>query len=274
MIQRKVRLSPAVVGLLFAALGTILSCTEPQGASAAETVTINPTEHHEIMSVPGAGFQDFVARVPSAQQLAECTYDTTVDEAGLSGGSLYVRLLWRDLEPEEDQYAWPLLDRLFECAEQRNQTIDFRVMVSWPGAGEKNCWSDPGENDNLDHGIPCWLVRKGVSELEHDGVGGTTASYLPDWEDATIRTDHAELVRAIGERYANNVRLSSVDIGSVGFWGEWHTFPNDAQLMPSNARRKEIIDLYATSFPNTPLLVLAQPFKDQINGDAEIVEYL
>lgn len=274
MILRKVRFKPSVTVVLLAAFCTgLLSCV-PGTSGAAETVNIKPTEHYDLMTSPGVGFQDFVAVVPSDDQLANCSYDTTVDQAGLSGGSLYVRLLWRDLEPAEGQYAWPLLDRLFECAEQRNQTIDFRLMVSWPGAGDRDCWNDPSENDNIDHAIPCWLVRKGAKEMEHNGAGGIPASYVPDWEDATIRADHAELVTAIGARYANNVRLSSVDVGSVGFWGEWHTFPNDAELMPSNDRRKEIIDLYASAFPNTPLIMLAQIFKNQVNGDTEIADYL
>ena len=275
MIQRIVRFRPTYPAILLIAFGTGLASFGSGVAFAVSaTSTITPTEHFELMTSPGVGFQDFVARVPSEEQLADCRYDTSVEQAGLAGGSLYVRLLWRDLEPVEDQYAWPLLDRLFECAEQRNQTIDFRLMVSWPGAGEKNCWNDPSENDNLDHGIPCWLVRKGVRELEHDGVGGIISTYVPDWEDATIRADHAELVRAIGARYANNARLNSVDIGSVGFWGEWHTFPNDAELMPSKARRKEIIDLYASAFPNTSLVMLAETFKDQVNGDSEMADYL
>jgi len=247
MIMRKVRFEPTIIAMVLGVLSSSLISFSP--GVVAEAATVKPTEHFELMTSPGVGFQDFVARVPTEQ------------------------LLWRDLEPSEGQYAWPLLDRLFECAEQRNQTIDFRVMVSWPGAGDKNCWNDPGENDNLDHAIPCWLVRKGARELEHNGVGGITASYVPDWEDAIIRADHAELVTAIGARYANNVRLSSVDIGSVGFWGEWHTFPND-ELMPSKARRKEIIDLYANAFPNTPLVVLAEIFKDQVTGDTEIADYL
>jgi len=275
MILRKVRFKPTVGTMLLAAISASLISFSPGVVSAAaETVTITPTETFELMTSPGAGFQDFVAVVPNEEQLANCSYDTTVDRAGLSGGSLYVRLLWRDLEPAEGQYAWPLMDRLFECAEQRNQTIDFRLMVSWPGVGGKNCWDDPSENDNLHHAIPCWLVRKGAKELEHNGVGGIPAAYVPDWEDALIRANHAKLVMALGSRYANNARLSSVDVGSVGFWGEWHTFPNDAELMPSNARRKEIIDLYATAFPNTPLVMLAQIFKNQVNGDTEIADYL
>ncbi len=272
MNLRKVRFEPTAIGLLLTALGATF--TPVIKSVAAETVTYRPTEHFELMTSPGVGFQEFVARVPSDQQLASCSYDNTVEQAGLSGGSLYIRLLWRDLEPAEGQYAWPLLDRLFECAGQKNQTVDFRLMVSWPGAGDKNCWNNASENDNLDHAIPCWLVRKGARELEHNGVGGIPATYVPDWEDAKIRRAHARLVMALGARYANNVRLNSVDIGSVGFWGEWHTFPADARLMPSKARRKEIIDLYANAFPNTPLVILAEILKDQVNGDTEIADYL
>ncbi len=260
------------IGSVVAAVAILASIVgmAPTTADAATTVTVNPTEHFEVMATPGAGFQDFVANVPSAEQLANCTYDTTVENAGIKGGSLYVRLQWRDIEPAEGQYDWPMLDRLFACAEQRDQTIDFRLMLSYPGAGDRNCF--PGESNTPDHGIPCWLVRKGVSELFYANspvVPGDT--YLPDWEDATIRSHHSRLVRAIGERYGDHPRLSSVDIGSVGLWGEWHAYPRDGQTMPKVARRIEIIDLYASAFPNTPLVILAQVFKDEVTGGSTAV---
>jgi hypothetical protein len=46
-----------------------------------------------------------------------------------------------------------------------------------------------------------------------------------------------------------------VDIGSVGLWGEWHNYCDPA-LMPGDAARKNIIDLYYEAFPNTPLTAL------------------
>ncbi len=245
----------------------------PGPADAAETVTVNPTEHYEVMVTPGVGFQDLVAKVPSSNQLANCSYDSTVEDAGIKGGSLYVRLQWRDVEPVEGQYAWPLLDRLFTCAEQRDQTIDFRMMLSYPGAGDRDCF--PGQTNTPDHGIPCWLVRKGVSELFYEGYENVApASYLPDWEDATIRAAHEKLIRALGARYGNHPRLSSVDVGSVGLWGEWHAYPYDAQVMPSESRRIEIIDLYASAFPTTPLVVLAQVFKDELGGRGQVAQHL
>lgn len=242
------------------------------------TVTVNPVEHYRLMQTPGSGFQDFVGLMPSAGNLASCQLEggpaTAPDSAGLEGGSIYLRLLWRDIEPEKGQFSWPQIDRIFECAKQQRKTIDFRLMLSYPEKGDTNCID--GDNDPATHGIPCWLVRKGVNELLYSGdmpQALVPSTYLPDWEDATLRQDHAELVQAFANRYRSNSRLNSVDIGSAGLWGEWHTFP-DVNFMPSVQRAKEIVDLYANAFPSTPLVVLAEVFKRDLSGDSAIADHL
>lgn len=245
---------------------------------AAKIMTVNPTEHNRLMQTPGSGFQDFVGLLPSPANLASCQLErrpvTASDSAGLEGGSIYVRFLWRDVEPEKGQFNWLQFDRIFECAKQQRKTVDFRLMLSFPARGDTNCIE--GVDDPVTHGIPCWMVRKGVRERLYSADmprAVAQSTYLPDWEDATLRQDHAELVWAFANRYRDNSRLNSVEIGSAGLWGEWHTFP-DKSLMPSNQRAKEIIDLYANAFPTTPLVVLAEVFKNDLAGDSAVADHL
>ena len=79
--------------------------------------------------------------------------------------------------------------------------------------------------------------------------------YSPDLEDPIIKEYHTKLIRALGERYDGHPDLGSVDIGSVGLWGEWHEYCHP-ELMPGRTERSAIIDLYYESFPATPLIAL------------------
>lgn len=271
-----------VKGTAAALVGIVLAAILSTGPSSAQEsrVTVNPTEHFEVVRTPGAGFQDFVGFLPSDDNLARCHLEggplSAPDTAGLDSGSIYLRLLWQDIQPAEGVYNWGKIDRIFECAKQQGKTVDFRVMLSYPAKGQRNCLDGGTEDDNATHGIPCWLVRKGVNELFYSNSMDRAIvqdTYLPDWEDPTLRRYHAELIWAVAGRYGSNPRLNSVDIGSAGLWGEWHTFP-DASLMPSNVRAKEIVDLYANAFPDTPLVVLAEVFKNDLANNSEVADHL
>ena len=59
-----------------------------------------------------------------------------------------------------------------------------------------------------------------------------------------------ELVAEAGKRYNGNPYLDSVDISSVGYWGEgWSPY------MPAFPHQKALIDIWFDAFPNTTLLM-------------------
>jgi hypothetical protein len=155
--------------------------------------------------------------------------------------------MWREIEPQEGTYDWELIDHHLERARENGQTLEFRIMLEWPGAYEI--------------GIPQWLVDKGVNmrwtNCEENNY------YSPDLEDPIIKEYHIKLIQALGNRYDGHPDLGSVDIGSVGLWGEWHEYCHP-ELMPGREERQTIIDLYYESFPNTPLVALVDD-KDAIS---------
>ena len=57
-------------------------------------------------------------------------------------------------------------------------------------------------------------------------------------------------MRAAGKRYDGHPDLDTVDISSVGYWGEgWSDY------MPAFAHQKKLIDIWFDAFPSTPLLM-------------------
>ena len=187
-------------------------------------------EYTGFLKIPGVGFQTFFRFEDE---------DVNLKQMPFPSGSAYFRWMWLDIEPEEGVYNWELIDSHLARARENGQTLEFRIMLEWPGA--------------YDIGIPQWLVDKGVNlrltRCEDEDY------YSPDLEDPVIREYHARLIRALGERYDGHPDLGSVDIGSVGLWGEWHEYCHP-ELMPSREERHAIIDLYYESFPNTPLIAL------------------
>ena len=214
--------------LLFSFMFLILSCSEDieKNGDTDELV-----EYTGFLKIPGVGFQTFFRFEDE---------DPNLKQMPFLSGSAYFRWMWEQVEQQEGMYNWDFIDNHLARARENGQTLEFRIMLEWPG--------------EYDIGIPQWLVDKGVNlRLTHCE---DEDYYSPDLEDPVIKEHHAKLIRALGERYDGHPDLGSVDIGSVGLWGEWHEYCHP-ELMPSREERSAIIDLYYESFPNTPLIGLA-----------------
>jgi hypothetical protein len=218
--------NPVLLSLLL----FMLSCMGCTRESNQDADTGGMMEYTGFLKIPGVGFQTFFRFADEDPNLKVLPFPS---------GSAYFRWMWLDIEPEEGRYNWEMIDNHLARARENGQTLEFRIMLEWPGA--------------YDVGIPQWLVDKGVS-LRLTRCEGEDY-YSPDLEDPVIKEYHARLIRALGERYDGHPDLGSVDIGSVGLWGEWHEYCHP-ELMPGRGERSAIIDLYYESFPNTPLVAL------------------
>ena len=114
----------------------------------------------------------------------------------------------------------------------------FRVMT----AGNRSLYS------------PDWLGDVGCTIL-HDTTSSGPQIWAPDLDDPVCFEKHRVLITTLGNRYDHDPRLSSVDIGSVGLWGEWHFLGTDPHIdIPSLDTEKAIVDLYQSVFPSGALL--------------------
>jgi hypothetical protein len=139
---------------------------------------------------------------------------------------------WRDLEPEKGNYKWSVLERNWGNITQTGKRVGFRVAAEIPGSGQ---------NDT-----PQWLIDQGV-EMRPYSIDGNDG-YAPDWDDSLFLAAHRDFILALGQRYDQDPRVAWIDIGSYGFWGEWHVWMNES-LAATQATKQAILEAYFEAFP-------------------------
>jgi hypothetical protein len=146
----------------------------------------------------------------------------------------YVNLTWRDLEPVRGTVEFARMERNWGNVSATGRRVGFRVCAALPGAA--------GHVD-----IPQWLVEEGIRmrAYEIDGAHGLA----PDWDDPKFLAAHHEFISRLGARYDGDSRVAWIDIGSYGFWGEWHVWMNDS-LAAKLSTRQAILEDYFEAFPS------------------------
>jgi hypothetical protein len=139
---------------------------------------------------------------------------------------------WADLEPNKSVYNWAKLEQNWGNVLQTGRRVGFRVSAAIPGSGK---------NDT-----PQWLIDAGVRMRPYsiDGHQGLA----PDWDDTKFLEAHHNFIMVLGTRYDKDPRVAWIDIGSYGFWGEWHVYLNDS-LAARQASKQSILDDYFEAFP-------------------------
>lgn len=148
---------------------------------------------------------------------------------------VYHYVSWRELEPTPGHYDFDGWERRsWDKPAALNKHVVFRVYVDYPGRPS---------------GLPDWLKGQ-VKLTRYESHGGGQS---PDYEDPALVAGLERLIAALGERYDRNPRVAFVELGLLGYWGEWHTWPDD-QLKPSLATERRVIDAYHKAFPTVGLM--------------------
>lgn len=152
----------------------------------------------------------------------------------------YKRYVWRDLEPERDRYDFSKLEGDLDKAQAEGRKHSFRVRAMVLG-------NDPSVPDYM---LP--LLEKGWRSQN---------TYIPDWNDPDFMDRVEKLISELGRRYGNDPRISFVDIGIYGTWGEWHTWPfkypaANKALKMTTENREALINMHLKAFPNVPLVMM------------------
>jgi len=79
---------------------------------------------------------------------------------------------------------------------------------------------------------------------------------IPDLDDPDVLGRHLHFIQRLGTRYDGHPDIDHVDLGTVGWWGEWHMSNSKIGKMPTIENRKRIIDSYVNAFEKTPLVML------------------
>ncbi len=202
---------------------------------------VRPAEISDVLVNPGMGittFQRFngqalnpglewseegpTAKLPQAEPRPDFP-DTSIS---------YCRWFWDVIEPEPGKFRWDIVDLALEEARAHGQTLAIRLMPYDPR-----------------HPLPEWYrnsgARRANKPTDKDGK-----IWQPDFTDPLFLKYWGELVAAAGERYDGHPDLDSVDISSIGYWGEgWSPY------MPPFPYQKAAVDIWVQAFKRTPLLM-------------------
>jgi hypothetical protein len=204
-------------------------------------VVVRPKEIHDLLVNPGMGittFQRFNGQEPNPPlKWSEVGPVTKLPAAATipdfpEASVAYCRWYWNVLEPEPGKFNWGIVDLAIEEARAHGQKLAIRLM--------------PYSNDDA---LPEWYRKSGAKRANKDSDKDGKI-WQPDFSDPLFLKFWSELVVEAGLRYDGNPYLDTVDISSVGYWGEgWSPY------MPAFSYQKALIDIWLEAFKRTPLLM-------------------
>ena len=189
-------------------------CSSSTGPGDKNTVQLE--EIDEVLPNPFKGFAPWIGG-------SNPVYEAKLQEATYG---------WRDLEPQKGSYKWSVLEKNWGNIAVTGKRVGFRIAAEIPGSGQDD--------------VPQWLIDEGVAMRPYsiDGEMGL----LPDWDDPKFLAAHHDFIMALGNRYDQDSRVAWIDIGSYGFWGEWHVWLNDS-LAAKQSSKQAILEDYFAAFP-------------------------
>ncbi len=175
----------------------------------------------------------YIGYAPSADSITLC------EKASL----VYLNIFWSELEPEEGVFNWEKIEETHNLQRWRaeGKHLVLRFVCDNPGTGE-----------HMD--IPSWLYEKtGDGEMYDIEYG---KGYCPDYNNETFIEAHGKAVKEIADHFRDDDFLAYVELGSLGHWGEWHTYYfAGLPKMPLTDVREKYVEHYVKNFDYCKLLM-------------------
>lgn len=201
------------IGEIAAALAVAFIASSFVGFAQEVTTVVRPVETHEILINPGMGIQTFQRYngdslnpgVTWSEEGPVGTLKTEEKKPDFPGSSVaYVRWHWATLEPVQGKVRWEIIDLALAEARRHGQRLAIRLMPYDPK-----------------HPLPKWYRESGARRANsNDGN-----IWEPDFSDPLYFKDWSALINEAGRRYDGHPDLESVDISTVGYWGEgWSSY--------------------------------------------------
>jgi hypothetical protein len=164
----------------------------------------------------------------------------------------YFYVAWKDIQSDYDVFNWTLLELFLADISARGHHAVFRVYADYPGRA---------------YGLPAFLDT--LPRHAYTDYGNTTSS-SPDYDNEHLRRAMLATIAAMGARYDGDPRIAFVEVGFLGFWGEWHTYPHN-DWFASAATQNMVLDAFERAF-HTTKLVMREP-KSGTNMPARRIGY-
>jgi hypothetical protein len=205
------------------------------------TVIVRPIETRDVLTNPGMGIETFQryngdALNPGVEWSEEGPVKLLVPPSMKpdfpASTVAYCRWHWATIEPEQGRVRWEIIDLALQEARRHGQRLMIRLMPYDPK-----------------HAFPEWYRNSGAHRANSDSSKDGKI-WQPDFSDPLYFKYWSALIIEAGKRYDGHPDVDSVDISTVGYWGEgWSDY------MPEFAVQRKLIDVYLKAFRKTPLLM-------------------
>ncbi len=234
--------SPVRIGWRFRVLLT-LAAAAPFALGAGKRIVVHPEDTGAALINPGMGWVLHHYDNSLRRYGADLEPSDTVEEfPGFS--TVYFRLAWSYLEPEEGRFNWSVVDTPAQRWIAKGKKIAFRFTCS-------------ESSGNQPYATPEWVRRAGAKGYFFDRRKGITEngrSWEPDFDDPIFLEKLDRFLAAAAARYDGDPNVAFIDVGSFGVWGEGHTGAS-TRLPYSAATVRRHLDLYRKHFKKTLLVV-------------------
>lgn len=168
----------------------------------------------------------------------------------------HVYVPWREIETADQVFDWagfetrhlmPILN------DYPRATFVLRPVADYPdGENSGITLFYTGVEEQRD--FPRFLIEAPLSipYWTYTSCDGDGPGWTPDWNNAQMITQLVEFVEAFAIAYDGDPRITAVQVGLLGLWGEWHQSGCESHA-PGVAVKSAVRDAYASSFTQTPL---------------------
>ena len=192
------------------------------------------------MIVPVASGDEIVVCPPSAPGPLDnplkgwCPY-TNAGPIHQPYSMVFLYVSWKQLEPDEGRFAFERWEQTaWGVPEAKGKHVVLRVYIDYPARPS---------------GLPDWL-KSSVKLTRYEDHGGGLS---PDYDNPRMVAAMERLIDALGRRYDGHARVAFIELGLLGFWGEWHTFPREELYAKPDTERR-VIEAYRHAFPHKILM--------------------
>jgi hypothetical protein len=151
----------------------------------------------------------------------------------------YFYLPVNQVQTDYETFDWTALEAKLQSIANRGHHAIFRLFYDYPDRAS---------------GIPGFLSHVPTRSYTAHNNGNEFTSVSPDYEHPDFKRAMLNLIAALGARYDGDPRIGFLQLGLVGFWGEWHTWPHE-DWMPSVTTRNAIIAAFDAAFSHTRLVI-------------------
>lgn len=137
------------------------------------------------------------------------------------------------------QYDWTRLEAELNAVSARGHQAVFRFYLDYPGKSS---------------GVPSYLLDAGIATNTYTDHGNGGESVSPNYEDPRLLDAMDSFIAAFGAKYDGDKRIGFIQMGLLGFWGEWHTYPHENWFASSTAQQR-VLQAYTKAFTKTKLQV-------------------